>query len=516
MDTLREVIIDNKIYSARYGQPPRDIDAGDVEAEDDEVGEVLRRDGSLHDEPEALNLLETMTHQRTCDSPAVASVDDAILPFAWFQGPRPQHEDGALMTTDLDELPISEPDYINLRNDRIQPSLDDAARRQSILKQMTLSQPGRKTFTNSLGQEENIYEEINELQKRLAMEQQSTTFQTHQVSPNRLTGAHRRGSLVDEVLDEVARVRLRHDSVLNQLNLDLEHFLKPQSPDLDSTASFDWPARTNVVEDDDFGSCCDAMVDLSSVSATAACTDVSGCESLNPIESESACVNNFCDTLPASMAPPMLPPPPPPFSQPHNVNHVPNRRKMTSHTRSISSVNFGTSSMHWPLMTTSSSSSPLSLRLSAGVGERPIARCESLDFNDAKDALCRRQSITSRASTSSISSNRSEGRGPNHSHSIRNLQLGLQQGIQGLADWTEKCGILLAKRSKKMMAIVNKGKCCLAIATRFHFFSLITVADWCHCAQRRFGSSAKENDPALFHRSPRYSLSRSSSCSCFF
>jgi hypothetical protein len=51
------------------------------------------------------------------------------------------------------------------------------------------------------------------------------------------------------------------------------------------------------------------------------------------------------------------------------------------------------------------------------------------------------------------SSNRSDTR-----QSIRNLHQGLQHGIQGLADWTEKCGQMLAKRSKKVIAFVNKGK----------------------------------------------------------
>ena len=63
--------------------------------------------------------------------------------------------------------------------------------------------------------DENIYEEINEVERRLALDK---------VFPGDT-------SLVDEVLDEVERVRQRHDTVLNQLNLDLENFLNPHTPE---------------------------------------------------------------------------------------------------------------------------------------------------------------------------------------------------------------------------------------------------------------------------------------------
>lgn len=71
-------------------------------------------------------------------------------------------------------------------------------------------------LTSSTGlEDENIYEEINELERRLALEK---VFSGDT-------------SLVDEVLDEVERVRQRHDTVLNQLNLDFENFLNPHTPE---------------------------------------------------------------------------------------------------------------------------------------------------------------------------------------------------------------------------------------------------------------------------------------------
>ena len=74
----------------------------------------------------------------------------------------------------------------------------------------------KDVLTNAAGlEDENIYEEINELERRLALEK---VFSGNT-------------SLVDEVLDEVERVRQRHDTVLNQLNLDFENFLNPHTLD---------------------------------------------------------------------------------------------------------------------------------------------------------------------------------------------------------------------------------------------------------------------------------------------
>lgn len=139
MDVVGEVVIGNKIYSARYGQPPRPVQVG--------------RDAS--------------------QTPPVG--------LAFNEPRRPSRSKGAFVTTDLDEWPPrprhTEPDYINVR------------------------QNGAKMFSNS--REENIYEEISELHKRMdAM----------------------------DVMDEVTRVHIGHNAVLSQLNLDLEEFLEPPAP----------------------------------------------------------------------------------------------------------------------------------------------------------------------------------------------------------------------------------------------------------------------------------------------
>lgn len=321
MDALGEVIIGNKIYSARYAQPPR----------------------SVHDGPNG------------------AATDDG-----WLQPRRRNDDETPLMTTDLDELPTSgvvvveEPHYINLTNDDEVPCGGK-------------SSSGRKVFTNTYGREENIYEEINELQRRLALEQQQ---QTVSMATQQQTTS---SSLVDEVMDEVARVRLGHDTVLNQLNLDLEHFLKPQTPEPSP------PPPPDQQQLEDSGNIKDRSRSI--------------------------------DDRPCEVT---------------TTGRLPRK----SHNRSNSSVSFTMS--QW-----------------IGAGERSLVRCESLDLvHDGSSGVCRRPSTVSRGSTSTSSSvsGKSDPR-----QSIRNLHQGFQHGIQGLADWTEKCGHMLAKRSKKVISFVNKG-----------------------------------------------------------
>lgn len=169
---LGEVIIDNMIYSARYAQPPRVAAA--PEAPD------------VHQEEEE----DAMSHRRRSSNDASAD----------------RCHQTSLVTTDLDEPILKEPDYINL--------------------------PARL----DVEEEENIYEEINELQKRrmalggspAAVPMVTSSAQQHQQHHKDNTGGV--GSL--QVLeDEVARVHLSHDKTLNKLNLDFEQFLKPESPE---------------------------------------------------------------------------------------------------------------------------------------------------------------------------------------------------------------------------------------------------------------------------------------------
>ena len=440
MDTLHDVVIENKIYSARYGQPPRDVEPTDG-------AELLRHQCVRNGDDEPLNLLEIMALQPR-DSPAVVAAaafsDDAILPLAWM-GPQRR---GPLLTTDLDEPSTSEPDYINLRNER-------NAAGEAVGPAATPPLAAGVGRRPSSRDDENIYEEINELQKRLALERAhhsavmeaaaappppslppSTQQNQHEpsttVEDRAIAGLSR-----DQVMDEVARVHQRHDSVLNQLNLDLEHFLKPQSPEMAHLSG----CAFHFNEDE-------GIVDESSASADVSSADVYQWQSVPSSPSVfnvSRCTDSPSTPLLASSAV-------------VSSSQVGRLRKMTSHNRSVSSVTFGAASaLH------GDSASP------SVAGPRPVARCESLDFGDAKEGLGRRPS-----NASSRSALHGHGRGhghgherspslghghqSNHSHSIRNLQLGLQQGIQGISVWTEKCGQLLARRSKKMMTIVAKGR----------------------------------------------------------
>lgn len=174
---LGEVIIDNMIYSARYAQPPRVAAAPEAPEAPD-----------VHQEEEE----DAMSHRRRSSNDASAD----------------RCHQTSLVTTDLDEPILKEPDYINL--------------------------PARL----DVEEEENIYEEINELQKRrmalggspTAVPMVTSSAQQHQQHHKDTGGVGGSGSL--QVLeDEVARVHLSHDKTLNKLNLDFEQFLKPESPE---------------------------------------------------------------------------------------------------------------------------------------------------------------------------------------------------------------------------------------------------------------------------------------------
>ncbi len=396
MDGLGEVIIGNKIYSARYAQPPRAV-LEEGESEDGAGG------------------IETVTHRSwsgavptdaTVSSDATGAVSRAD-DCCWLPAGRRK---GALVTTDLDELPIvEEPDYINLRASGDPTSVSGTRDDKMVAPIFSKASAGRKIFTNSYGREENIYEEINELQRRLALEQQSVsmTTPTQQQHWQPSSGFHRRRataatSLVDEVMDEVARVRLGHDTVLNQLNLDLEHFLKPQTPEPSPSPPLQLEQQQHLnLLSQDFERVSDQPVKDRSRS-----TGDGPCDKVTPV---------LFSTPPTGRLP----------------------RKFISHNRSNSSVTFTMSQL-------------------IGAGERSLVRCESLDFTAHDVGLQRRPSVVSRGSTSTSSSVSSSNRSDTR-QSIRNLHQGLQHGIQGLADWTEKCGHMLAKRSKKVIAFVNKG-----------------------------------------------------------
>ena len=183
------------------------------------------------DDDGRLTLFKAMTQPQTrtglaCPTTTSDSSDDSLPPLLaeWLEAPRnsrqqPMHHDNnaVLMTTDLDEFPataaaVRHPDYANVNG-------------------CSLSTAGHRTFINSYGQEENIYEEINEIERRRVMEQvlppPLSQLQRQQRPP---TDKHCGVNCV-VVLDEIDRVRCSHHSVLNSLNLDLETFLKPQSPE---------------------------------------------------------------------------------------------------------------------------------------------------------------------------------------------------------------------------------------------------------------------------------------------
>lgn len=367
MDGLGEVIIGNKIYSARYAQPPRAV---------------------LDQEVSGAEPVIQSTSDAVCTDASDAIGAVSTPDCSWHQQDR--RKGPLLLTTDLDELPVvQEPDYINLR-----VSAEPLSTDQDEMTPTISNKAGRNVFTNSYGREENIYEEINELQRRLALDNQPVSMPTH--TPQHLPRFQQATtSLVDEVMDEVARVRLGHNTVLNQLNLDLEHFLKPPTPEpTPSPPPLD--QRLNLVQD--LG---DELAKYRSRS-----TGESNCDKVTAVFS----------TPPTGRLP----------------------RTFISHNRSNSSVSF-----------------PMSQLI--GAGERSLVRCESLDFGVHDGGLHRRPSVISRGSSSTSSSVASSSRSDTR-QSIRNLHQGLQHGIQGFADWTEKCGQMLAKRSKKMIDFVSKGK----------------------------------------------------------
>ena len=379
MDGLGEVIIGNKIYSARYAQPPRAV----FEQESDGKKVIQSQSGAVSSDATVPG------------SDAIEAASTSGENCSWLHRVR---QKGALITTDLDELPVvEEPDYINLRVRSDSQSTDEGEMTPSM---STISKVSASSniFTSSYGREENIYEEINELQRRLALEKQSVAIATR--TQQHLSAFQQEStSLVDEVMDEVARVRLGHNIVLNQLNLDLEHFLKPQTPE-PSPPLLEQEQQKNLQQDFDGA---DQIVKNRSRS-----TGEGACDKASTVFS----------TPPTGRLP----------------------RKFISHNRSNSSVSFTMSQL-------------------IGAGERSLVRCESLDFavHEVNHQVHRRPSVTSRDSTSTSSSVASSNRSDTR-QSIRNLHQGLQHGIQGLADWTEKCGQMLAKRSKKVIAFVNKGK----------------------------------------------------------
>lgn len=406
-DELHKVVVESDIYPVHYEEAPIDSDEGVVHAQDQQG-----------------TLVERMT-QRTCESPSTESLyQEGDSPFAWF--PYGAVRDGqVLVTTDLDEDPISEPDYINLHCDdssSISTLIDTWSEDRTDAAHSRRSSTGCKITKNFSTPDENIYEEINVLQRRLVQEQPPCALFGSDGSPD--ISILSRRSLVEEVLDEVARVRLRHDSVLNQLNLDLEHFLKPQSPVGTSVSD---SVYLNTIW----------QVGADGAQAASADNLYDTCPSNIPVSESSiqqrVCVNNVCDNETGS----------------RSISNGP-ARKITSHVRSNSTI--AASSLQV-------AATPESIDAHQ---QRPILRSESLDFSDSP---FRRQSFGSRGSSSSFSPTLSEKR-----HSIRNLHQGIQQSMQGIAGWTGKCGHLLAKQSKKIMGIVHKGKKMRRLLFYFSFF----------------------------------------------
>lgn len=424
MDALGEVIIGNKIYSARYAQPPRTISEGEEEKSDHD-GAHLAKPVSRSWNGGGVSTATTDVFDASGGCPS-----QDTLGHSW---PLQRRNVASLITTDLDELPVvEEPDYINLR---VRDSLNQTEEDAAVAHIPAKGSSGRKIFSNTyVGREENIYEEINELQRRLALEQEvrdqhcvsMTTRplqQQQQQQQQRCWPAFYQptSSLVDEVMDEVARVRLGHDTVLNQLNLDLEHFLKPQTPEPSPSP----PLLSHSEQDSQQGKVAPSF-------------NVADQRS-DPVKNRSRSTEDSTSTDKVPTVPGFSTPPP---SRIH--------RKFISHNRSNSSVTFTMSQL-------------------IGAGERSLVRCESLDFGSRDFCVRRRPSVVSRASTSTSSSVSSNNRSDTR-QSIRNLHQGLQQGIQGLADWTEKCGLLLAKRSKKVIAFVSKGRNTLMLFFNFSWY----------------------------------------------
>jgi hypothetical protein len=317
-----------------------------------------------------------------------------------------------LITTDLDELPLNskvlhEPDYINLRG---------AAPLGEVHSTFYNRATGnKKMFTNSYGCEENIYEEINELQRRLALDKsismETQRQQQQQCHPHQGPfDSHRQinrqflqpiNSLINGVMNEVALVQFGHDTVLSQLNLDFEDFLKPKTPE-------SLPMEQVAVA---------GSSDPPEESVRDQVTQPHQSHRTTSADQE------FLTPSPSRRAP----------------------RNFGTHNRSNSSVSVTT-----PLV--------------AVRGERSLIRCESLDLAYTDCEFPRRSSVVSRNSTSSSVSTRSDTR----QQSIRyGIQQGIQKANQGFAGWTEKCSSLLTRQSKKMISLVNKGRSYSLLLTRF-------------------------------------------------
>ena len=112
-------------------------------------------------------------------------------------------------------------------------------------------------------------------------------------------------------------------------------------------------------------------------------------------------------------------------------------RRAFAHNRSISSVSV-TARVNSAVQAARSSTSSTS-------STTTMTRCESLDFSE-----------------------RMHKRSDKQRQSIRNLHQGLQHGIQGISQWTGKCGSMLARRSKTMISFARKGR--LPIINLFFFF----------------------------------------------
>ena len=436
---LGEVIIDNLIYSARYAQPPRAVEGKEKNVEVDEPLDQCEKEG---EEELPVDVLETMTHSQHSHLSAndvttnVLSTSGSSIPrllplpldpILFPASVSSLNWQRTLVTTDLDELPIvhlDEPDYINL-----QCGFDTATAPPQVvpLPGSYQSSASKKLFTNSYGCEENIYEEINDLQRRLALDK-SIAMETQRIQQQKQCHPHQGdfqtnsrcvqpNSLIDEVMDEVARVHVRHDTVLNQLNLDFEDFLQPETPEPPPELPSDLPIRVEPKFPD--------YVNLRG--RTPVAYNI-GCDETDKriSDQEKKHRSNSNHRTPTGFLTP------PPTRAPHKF--------MASHNRSNSSI--------------SVTASPT---LVAFGGKHQLARSNSsLDFVD--NELHRRPSVVSRGSTSTSSSVSSRS----DLTSRLSLRLGIQQSLQkanqGISGWTEKCTSLLTRQSKKMITFVNKGK----------------------------------------------------------
>ena len=124
-------------------------------------------------------------------------------------------------------------------------------------------------------------------------------------------------------------------------------------------------------------------------------------------------------------------------------------RRIFAHNRSNSTVSV-TATSHLRLAT-----SARSKQLSGERTGSTMTRTGSLDFTE--QMIQKRRATVTQSTVGSHSpalSNRSD----KHRQSIRNLHQGLQQGIQGISDWTGKYGSIFARRSKTMISFARKGR----------------------------------------------------------